>query len=249
MQLKVVSYNIHKGLAAGNRRTVLGRICDALEVLEPDIVMLQEVVDEHTRFAARVPDWSRLPQADFIARGLQHSSAYARNAIHSHGGHGNAVLSRFSFEYCRNVEMSVNRWEQRGMLHAIINIPAAGPVHAICVHLNLLQRHQLKQLKRLCQVIDNEIPRDEPLIIAGDFNDWRGKATRLLTERLGVKEATYTWSQGHSRTFPAWRPMLALDRIYTRNVGVGAAKVLDGPQWRRLSDHLPMMVQIDVNDT
>ena len=30
------------------------------------------------------------------------------------------------------------------------------------------------------------VPLDAPLVIAGDFNDWRSKADRLLQEDLGV---------------------------------------------------------------
>ena len=49
-------------------------------------------------------------------------------------------------------------------------------------------------------------------------------------------EAARTW---HSR-----RPVFSLDRIYTRNLTVTAAKRLDGEPWSHLSDHLPLVAEL-----
>ena len=247
MRFKVVSYNIHKGLKPGNRRSVLTSMCEALRVQAPDIVLLQEVVDEHARYAARVPNWSGEPQARFIARGLRHAGTYAQNAVHANGGHGNAVLSQFRVGRSRKIEMSVNRWEQRGLLHTTVRLPDETRVHVACVHLNLLSRHRKQQVRRLCRFVTSELPDDSPLIIGGDFNDWRGTATETLADSLGMREVMLVSRSTLVPTFPAWRPVLALDRIYIRNLKVESAQVLDGAPWSRLSDHLPVAAVLSTN--
>ena len=59
-------------------------------------------------------------------------------------------------------------------------------------------------------------PTDAPLIIAGDFNDWRHKANRLLVDELGVVEVFEAVRGRPARTFPSVMPVFRLDRIYAR---------------------------------
>ena len=49
-----------------------------------------------------------------------------------------------------------------------------------------------------------------------------------------------------ARTFPAMMPWLRLDRIYVRGFRVEMAEVLkDGP-WARLSDHAPIVTELQL---
>ena len=49
-----------------------------------------------------------------------------------------------------------------------------------------------------------------------------------------------------ARTFPAMMPWLRLDRIYVRGFRVETAEVLkDGP-WARLSDHAPIVTELQL---
>ena len=43
-------------------------------------------------------------------------------------------------------------------------------------------------LQALTDRINNHVPRDEPMIIAGDFNDWQQRVDGLLRDLLGVQE-------------------------------------------------------------
>ena len=45
-------------------------------------------------------------------------------------------------------------------------------VHAIVAHLGLMHAGRVRQVQRLARFIDAHVPRDELLIVAGDFNDW-----------------------------------------------------------------------------
>ena len=130
----------------------------------------------------------------------------------------------------------------------IIEIPGSEcVVHIICVHLGLFERERQNQLAVLAKRIKSHIPEDEPLIIAGDFNDWRSRAERHLHEDLGVKEAYKTTRGAHARTFPAWFPVLSMDRIYYRGIEVNDCHRLHGQPWSRLSDHTPLLAEFSIH--
>ena len=82
------------------------------------------------------------------------------------------------------------------------------------------------------------------MVVAGDFNDWRLKATRTLDRCAGLHEV-FAVSQGKvAKTFPARWPMLRLDRIYVRNASSHKPRILGNKPWTHLSDHLPLAVEI-----
>jgi len=82
--------------------------------------------------------------------------------------------------------------------------------------------------------------RGLPIVVAGDFNDWRQRATRVLADRLGMQEVTAVYGDRPARTFPSLLPVLRLDRIYVRGFSVVEASVHIGPPWSLLSDHLAL---------
>jgi endonuclease/exonuclease/phosphatase family metal-dependent hydrolase len=48
------------------------------------------------------------------------------------------------------------------------------------------------------------------------------------------------------RTFPAVFPWFRLDRIYQRGFGVRSARVLRGRAWSKLSDHSPLLAELEL---
>jgi len=58
------------------------------------------------------------------------------------------------------------------------------------------------------------VPADAPLIVAGDFNDWRRRANDILWTEAGLREIFVNAYGEPAKTFPAIFPVLALDRIY-----------------------------------
>ena len=166
--------------------------------------------------------------------------------MYSSGHHGNAILSKFPIEAYENIDISLTKFEQRGILHAKLKIPGGTRLHALCTHLNLLERHRKKQLEMIARRIESHVPAREPLLAAGDFNDWRVRASSFLEKRLGLEEAFLTIQGEHSRTFPSWRPTLPLDRIYYRGLTAETAAKLDDPEWRHLSDHLALFAEIRI---
>jgi endonuclease/exonuclease/phosphatase family metal-dependent hydrolase len=233
--IRVVTLNAHQGLRAGHRRAVLLRIRDALRASRADLVFLQEIG------AVAGPE-SQVHQYEVLADGVWTQHAYGRNAVATGGHHGNALLSRHPVTTWRNVDASVGRAEPRGFLHAVIGLGDRAPLHAICLHLALRESHRRRQIDRLLHLVAHEVPEGAPLVIAGDFNDWRERAHRRLV--LSGLEEVHAAAVGRpARTFPARAPWLRLDRIYVRNVRHRRVKV-SAREWRMLSDHLPLAAEL-----
>jgi endonuclease/exonuclease/phosphatase family metal-dependent hydrolase len=96
----------------------------------------------------------------------------------------------------------------------------------------------------MCRMIQRDIPPDAPLLLAGDFNDWRNRAHRFLADHAGLREVFVSTHGEAARTFPARLPVLQLDRIYLRNATVHTPLVLAGRPWSHLSDHAPLAAEI-----
>jgi endonuclease/exonuclease/phosphatase family metal-dependent hydrolase len=233
--LKVLSYNIHKGFAL-SQKFVLGGIRERIRAVHADIVFLQEVQGDHTGHQKRIKEWPG-PQLEYLADSLWPYTAYGKNAVYTDGHHGNAILSKFPIKSFENIDISNNRFERRGILHAIAEWEGS-PIHMLCVHLDLTHNGRKLQNDRIIERIKTTIPENERLILAGDFNDWRGLATSHFEERLALKEAFMTTAGAHAKTFPAPFPFLTLDRMYLRGLSPVEAKCHEGNPWSQLSDHV-----------
>lgn len=242
--LKLLTVNTHKGFNAFNRRFVLDDLRSAVREESADLVFMQEVQGKHSRFAA-LAEWKDVPHYEYLADSIWTEYAYGRNAVYEEGHHGNALLSKFPIVSHENHDVSIGHIEQRGLLHCVVRIPDASvQLHAICVHLGLMEAHRQEQLSRLCALIEERIPPEAPVLVAGDFNDWRSRAHRRLRDSAGLKEAFVELHGRSPRTFPARLPLLPLDRIYYRNVRVLNSRRLSARQWSRLSDHVALCAEV-----
>lgn len=242
----VLTVNTHKGFTALNRRFILPELREAVRSVSADVVFLQEVHGTHEHHPQRYNNWPSMPQYEFLADSLWPQFAYGRNAVYPAGDHGNALLSKFQIIRHDNLDVSISGHESRGMLHSVLRLPGGEGrhIHAICVHLGLREGHRVEQLKLLCKRL-SELPPDAPVIVAGDFNDWRGKASELL-EPSGLREVFAEQMGKPARSFPARLPILRLDRIYVRNLKAHHPKVLSVRPWSHLSDHAPLSVEIEL---
>jgi endonuclease/exonuclease/phosphatase family metal-dependent hydrolase len=243
--LRVLTLNIHKGFDAFNRRFVLHELRDAVRAVGSDLVFLQEVEGGPGRASAAAIS----AQYEFLADRIWSDHAYGRNAAADGRHHGNALLSRLPMHSSRNHDVSLPRSEPRGVLHCVLARPGGAPaLHALCVHLGLSESHRRHQLGRLQETVRREVPPDAPLVVAGDFNDWRSHADALLAP-CGLTEV-FRHAQGHhARSFPARWPLLRLDRIYVRGVAAHRPLALPRQPWSRLSDHAPLAAEIDLAPT
>jgi endonuclease/exonuclease/phosphatase family metal-dependent hydrolase len=235
-KIKLISYNIHKGFSPMNRHFILKNIKDSIDLEQPDFICLQEVLGHHKNISQS--------QFEYLADQSWPHYAYGKNAVYSEGHHGNAILSKYPISHWTNQNVSTNILESRGLLHTVINISKTNrSLYIFCVHLGLLERDRLKQIQIIGDTIESIVPENSPLIIAGDFNDWRKSASGFLRSRLNLKEAFLEIENKHPLTYPSWFPILALDRIYYRNLECLSVNLLKDNIWSKLSDHLPIEAQ------
>jgi len=236
--LRIVTYNIHKGFSQFNRRMVLHDLRDHLRGTLADVVFLQEVVGAHQQHPERYADYPAQSQYEFLAESIWPDFAYGKNAVYPEGHHGNAILSRFPIADSANVDVSAHRFEQRGLLHCMVEVPGWGEtLHCLCVHFGLFARGRRTQLAALRERIKREVPATAPLIIAGDFNDWRGEACKVLARGLHLSEAFGATNGAPAKSYPAALPLFRLDRIYVRGLQVKSVEVHAGRPWSKISDH------------
>ncbi|AEE66160.1 endonuclease/exonuclease/phosphatase family protein [Bordetella pertussis] len=282
--IRVVSYNIHKGRSALGRRESLNDLRLGLYGLRPDLVFLQEVQGRNEVSSVLHA------QHESLAAALRLQAAYGRNAIRTGTDHGNALLSRFDILDHENQDISDHRLEQRGLLHARIDVGGT-EVHCFVVHLGLFAGSRGRQIQALTDRIRQSVPDGAPLLIVGDFNDWGDRLAPMFVQQLGLYEVFSHAPRSHGgdlprlrdsvrrlgnvlrgvpnsvavlernnqlgmggaycplpppRTFPAVFPWFRLDRIYQRGFAVRSARVLRGREWARLSDHSPLLAELEL---
>jgi len=247
VRFTVATYNIHKGFSQLNRRMVIHELKDKLHGLAADVLFLQEVLGANDRHAVRYREWPVRPQHEFIADSVWQEVAYGKNAEYQHGHHGNALLSRFTMRKHENVDISAHAFEDRGMLHCELELGENLPVlHCFCVHLGLTERGRQWQIGALVERIRVMVPRTDPIIIAGDFNDWRRKGNRALCQTLNVVEVFEHVKGRPARTFPSVMPMFRLDRIYARGLRVHDVRVHYAWPAARMSDHAALAATFEL---
>jgi endonuclease/exonuclease/phosphatase family metal-dependent hydrolase len=240
--LRVLTYNIHKGVCFYSRKQVLSNIRSLIREVGADLVFLQEIRGKGSLGLHDLENSAEFDsQLEFLADSVWEHYAYGKNAVYQEGSHGNAILSCFPVRQWTNLDISTNPLEKRGLLHVSVSHPNLGDLNLVCLHLNLFAGSRRQQLDRLIQRI-SEAVSEGPLLVAGDFNDWSQGASRHIRERIRVREAFHTLYGRYARTFPSPHPLLCLDRIYYRGLTPIEAMVMTGSPWNRLSDHAALVV-------
>src|SRR5262249_41234888 len=131
-----------------------------------------------------------------------------------------------------------NGCERRGVVHWEVGPPGwPEALHCVCVHLGLWGRHRGQQIEKLRRRIERLVPPTAPLVVAGDFNDWRYRVTHQLAHPLNLHEVFELMKERPARSVPAPLPVMSLDRIYVRGLRVEDAHAHHGRVWARISDH------------
>lgn len=242
--MRLLSWNIHKGIGGVDRRYDLNRVLTVINHYKPDVVVLQEV-DEG------VPRSRRHHQAELIADILGYPHAiYGPNVWLRTGCYGNATLSRYPFTHSRNIDLAIGVKKSRGALYTEIRVRTRQHVytlHVVNVHLGLSGVERRLQVRRLFDTEElTRLGAVSRIVIAGDTNDWNGALGRGVLKQAGFMCATGIGRRA-SLTFPAWRPVSALDRVFFRGPLMsehhfrGRLKAT-----RQASDHLPVVVDFNI---
>ena len=239
-QLRILTYNIHKGIGGVDRRYDIQRIVEVIRHYDPDIALLQEV--DHGAPRSRYDRQVRLLSREL---GLEHR-LYQPNVLLKQGHYGNAILSRFPLFDTHNLNLRIPPKKRRRALIAKARL-RIGELHRtllVCnTHLGLAGFERTVQIKRILsydRIV--HLHHDTPAIVGGDFNDvWSSLGRRLMIP------AGFRCAVGDTKTFPAALPMRGLDAIYYR----GDLKLVSRFSGhtklaRQASDHLPIVVDFEV---
>lgn len=236
--MRLLSYNIHKGIGGRDRRYRLERIVQVIEHEQPDILCLQEVACGYGRCAHQDQPHLLARHFDFV------SMLYQRNVELGSGCYGNLILSRWPIEVKHQISLRLNSRKPRGAQIALIQTPA-GPIKLVNLHLGLAERERHWQIAHLVDHrLFNEFNGTAELM-AGDYNDWRNTLQRPLGSQ-GFHQVTGPPSR--FRTFPAYLPLGALDKAFTRGgLTISHARIATSALARVASDHLPLVLDFEVS--
>ncbi len=232
--MRLLTYNIHKGIGGSDRRYVLDRVIDVIAQEKPDLVCLQEV-DRHVR-RSQYHD-----QPALLARSLGAAAhLYQLNVPHQEGGYGNLILSRWPFRSQHQISLRHWRRKPRGAQMVIVDTPE-GPVHLVNWHLGLRERERRWQANHLLSHHLFQQGAHLPTLIAGDFNDWRNTLGKHAFGPHRFHQVTAPALR--FRSFPAFLAVAALDKVFCRGtLHVRHARIVRTRLARRASDHLPLVL-------
>jgi endonuclease/exonuclease/phosphatase family metal-dependent hydrolase len=242
-QFSVMTMNVHKGLSPLHRHATIYELRQKMRNHHPDLLFLQELQQVHRGRMRRYGQWPLTEMTHFLSEDFWQDWHYGKNAEYADGHHGNAILSKQPLLKGQNYDISAYRFEKRGLLHSVMQLEGIHTsVHCFCVHLALFQRGRERQLGEIIHYIDT-LTEEGPVIVAGDFNDWRNRLSEPMQE-AGFREVFEVLTGAPAKTFPSVRPMLPMDRIYVRGLQIRSASILH--EWLKLSDHLGITAELEL---
>ena len=223
-RLRVATWNVHSCIGSDGRHDP-DRIRRIVRTIGADIVALQEVdsrIDGHDGF-------------EDLGAALGPDRAHCRTLQTPDGDYGHMLLSRWPLRRVQAHDISVAGREPRGIVEAETLSPF-GPIRVIGAHFGLRRRERRLQTATLRAIVDPA--SDGAAIVAGDFNELRRRSAthRALSPHF---HGTTVFA-----TFPSWRPLVPLDRIWCRlPLRSQRSRVLRSA--RSASDHLPLIADLE----
>jgi endonuclease/exonuclease/phosphatase family metal-dependent hydrolase len=230
--IKLMTFNIHGGRARDGLRDI-NRIVQLLDEMNIDIAVFQEVETRVSRGGCN-EDITTLAGAN------RPHHVFAPSIIHHDGWYGNLIVSKYPVirGLVHNLETTV-QYEPRNAVDALIETPL-GKIRVIGTHLSLSifeRRSEARNLIRLMDAVEEK--EKNPILLMGDINEWQvpSKLLKFLDSHLIPIPC-------HS-SFPSWFPFLKLDRVWYHGGSLNvSAKTLRRKSVSKLSDHLPIVVEI-----
>lgn len=244
--MKFLLYNIRYGAGIGRRFHLpvpysgyfkptnghFKKILDFVKVVDPDILGLIEVDLGSYRV-------ERCNQAEVIARELNHQAIYQSKYDEASMARKVPLLNKQGNAVLTNQRIIGRRFHflRDGVKRLVIEVELPEAT-IFLVHLSLKFRHRQYQLNDLNDLITE---CNKPVIIAGDFNSFRGdRELQLFLAASGLVSAN---DQGKS-SYPSRNPFMQLDYIFhspqIQSNGLQVPNVI-------LSDHAPLLWDFDIH--
>jgi|SRR5262245_13052283 len=224
--LKAATYNVHRWAGLnGASAPDAARAGFVISELDADVIALQEVLRP----------FEEADPLEKLADALHLHLAFVATRVHRRGEIGNAILSRWPITSVFTLDLSFSRIERRSAVAAQFQ-SEAGQLSVVATHLALVDRTRRLQVDSIL----SHPQLQGTVVLLGDMNAWRRcKATRTLEREL-VGDSEIDWP----RSFPAARPILALDRVYARGAKIEQVVAHESTAARWASDHLPVVARL-----
>jgi len=180
-----------------------------------------------------------MEQFTFFEKHLAMAGVHGANLRRGKHAFGNALFVRGQIADFHLEDLSVTFFEPRGAIDCRVRL-GNDVVRVIATHLGLYPYERREQLDRLAALLARG--RSPLTIVLGDFNVF-GLERRIL-RRAGAPRRL-----PKLRTFPARRPLMSLDRIWTLpNENAVHMHVHRTSLARTASDHLPIVADIALSN-
>lgn len=233
-----------------SRLNQTSRLADAIPALQSDIIALQEVDFNTQRSARNAGTVKPVNQAEMLAKAGKMHYAECPSIDFDGGKYGTALLSRWKIDKTEQVKLSnIEGREQRTACVNYITVPGMpAPLAVIITHPDQERDNtlRLKQIRELMALVDktgkNAIP-----VLMGDLN--------LVPASPEYRELRYqmndTLPTEGDFTYPSWNPNRRIDYILTSTaqqwtVESSVAGNRGNIPWGQLSDHLPLIVRLQL---
>ncbi|ACL56342.1 Endonuclease/exonuclease/phosphatase [Methylobacterium nodulans ORS 2060] len=241
--LRLITYNVRRCLGIDGRLSPV-RIAEVLASCRPDVVALQEL--DVGRMRSGMVD-----QAHAIAQHLGMRAHFHAALRVMEEEYGNAILTALPSRLVRAEALpglpDRPHLEPRGALWAAITAHDT-EIQVIATHLGLRRRERARQAEALLgsRFLSDPACRP-PVVLVGDLNAVpHSFAYRRLAGRLSDAQRAPGMPR-RQRTYPSACPLLRLDHVFvSEGVTVRRVEVVRGPLARIASDHLPLLVDLEV---
>lgn len=233
---RIVTYNIHSGIGRDKKHDYK-RIGQFLASSGADVVLLQEM-------DTRPPERDTAQDVRDICAENTFKLIPSPAIREADGWYGNAILTRYDVLSNDTVDVSQSGRQPRNVQIVELKTEKT-PLTIVNTHKGLKKLERRSQFSLLHEHLSQRLKEKQtPLVLAGDFNEWQffSKAFKGLNSLL--------FQQKVGATFPSHFPVFSLDRVWvTDDIKVKACRKLKNAKTRVYSDHLPVLIDIELPES
>ncbi|HRD46028.1 MAG TPA: endonuclease/exonuclease/phosphatase family protein [Caulobacter sp.] len=242
MKIRLATYNVHRCVGT-DRKLDVERVAEVIAACRADIVALQELDVGRRRT-------NHVDQAHRLAELLQMKSRF-HPAMHiEEERYGDAILTALPERLVRAGALPTlpkfRGLEPRGALWVAVDLGGV-ELQVINTHLGLVPREQRKQAAAL---IGEDWMASEaftaPAVLLGDFNASPYSRTYGMLAAV-IRDAQTGRARAPTATYPSAFPFMRIDHVFVAgDITVTAIESPFDPRARVASDHLPLVVELEI---
>lgn len=250
--IKVATYNIGKNELSADVSN-FDKLNQAIGKIDADVIVVTEVDNKTARS-------HKINQIETIAKANKMYFTFGKALDFDGGEYGVGILSKFPIEKSKVVNLPSGDAEQRIVLLSQISKPGFdSPIIIMGTHLDW-QKDPTIRIGQVRHILDATIGDTDTgfdniaasvKILAGDFNS--------TANEQPIQELRYFWNPVEKegvnyRSWPAVNPAIDIDHIFTFKGQVWDVKNIDIPKdsqeftWSQVSDHLPVIAELELQE-